>query len=163
MKKLSYVLIVCLLIFSCEAQEAPTQFSDQALNDTFITLDGQHITFNTIIEQYKGKKILIDVWASWCGDCIKGMPKVKALQKDYKDVVYIFLSLDKNLESWKKGIKRYGVAGEHYYMRSGWKGDFGDFLDLDWIPRYVVVDSDGKIKLFKAVKADDDQLIEALN
>ena len=163
MKKLFYLVALCLLVFSCEAQETPTQFSEEALNDTFITLQGQDITFNTILEKHKGKKILIDVWASWCGDCIKGMPKVKTLQSDYNDVVYVFLSLDKNLKGWKNGIKKYNVVGEHYYMKSGWKGDFGKFLDLDWIPRYLVVDAEGNIKLFKAIKADDDQLIKALN
>jgi len=158
---MNYILILLLSIFSCNT-EVPTQFSEAALNDTFITLEGNNIAFKDILENNKGKTIVIDVWASWCKDCIKGMPKVKALQLDYKDAVYVFLSLDRSQEAWKKGIKRYHVDGEHYFMQSGWKGAFGDFVNLDWIPRYMVINKAGNIELFKAIKADDDKLIQAI-
>ena len=161
MKKTTYLLILLISVFSCKT-ETPTTFSEEALNDTFITLNGNSIPFKEILEAHKGKTIVIDVWASWCSDCIKGMPKVKALQSNFKDVEYIFLSLDKNQEAWKKGIKKYDVKGEHYFMQSDWKGPFGTFVELDWIPRYMIVDANGKIKVFKAIEADDNKLIEAL-
>ncbi len=74
----------------------------------------------------------------------------------------MFLSVDKNQRNWKKGIEKYNIKGEHYYMQSGWSGDFGDFIDLDWTPRYIVVDKDQKIKLFEAVKANDKRIKEVL-
>ena len=43
-------------------------------------------------------------------------------------------------------------------MKSGWKGDFATFLDLDWIPRYIVVDKTSKIMVFRAIKVDDNKL-----
>ncbi len=155
MKKLIFILLVCVTICNCKAQDTPKQFSEKALNDTFITLEGDSLSFSAILDKYKGKTLLIDVWASWCKDCIQGMPKVKKLQQEYPDVVFVFLSLDKSVEGWKKGIEKYGVTGEQYYMQSGWKGDFGNFLDLDWIPRYMVVDGNQNITLYKAVKATD--------
>lgn len=160
---MKYLMVFfALLMFACQTKNE-TQFSNKALHDTFISLQGKELTFKEIINQYKGKKVLIDVWASWCRDCIKGMPKVVGLQNNQKDVVYLFLSLDKSAEEWKAGIQKYNVQGEHFFMQSGWKGDFGSFLDLDWIPRYVVVDEQGKIALFKAVQADDARVLEALN
>ncbi|WOD42462.1 TlpA family protein disulfide reductase [Hwangdonia lutea] len=156
-----YTLILLFSVFSCNT-EVPTQFSEEALNDTFVTLEGNNIAFKDILETHKGKTIVIDIWASWCKDCIKGMPKVKALQSEYKEAVYIFLSLDKSQNAWKKGIENYKVNGEHYFMQSGWKGAFGNFVNLDWIPRYMVINKTGNIELFKAVKADDDKLIEAI-
>ena len=90
------------------------------------------------------------------------MPKVKALQKQYPNATYLFLSLDKKQTVWKKGIKKYKVTGEHYFMQSGWDGAFGAFVNLDWIPRYMVVDSNGNIKLFKATKANDKAIAKAL-
>lgn len=158
MKKLLVVLVVFL---SCKAI-AQTRFSEKALNDTFISLDGKELSFKEIISKHKGKKILIDVWASWCKDCIEGMPKLVALQQRYKNVVYLFLSLDKSDEEWKAGIKKYNVQGEHYFITSGWKGDFGSFVNLDWVPRYMVVDESGKIVMFKAVYADDSKIINTL-
>ena len=158
---MNYLLVVLLSVFSCNT-EVPTQFSEAALNDTFITLKGESVAFKSILETHKGKTIVIDVWASWCGDCIKGMPKVKALQKGYEDAVYVFLSLDRSQDAWKRGVKKYNVNGEHYFMQSGWKGAFGNFVDLDWIPRYMVINEASEIVVFDVIKADDDKLIEAL-
>ncbi len=162
MKIFKYILIFSFSFLGCKAQEKPTQFSEAALNDTFITLDGATTTFKAILETNKGKTTIVDIWASWCSDCIKGMPKVKALQRQFPNVNYVFLSLDKTQEAWKKGIEKYDVNGEHYFMQSGWKGPFGEFVQLDWIPRYMVIDQNGNIKLFKAIEADDEQLIKFL-
>ncbi|SFZ92394.1 Thioredoxin-like [Flaviramulus basaltis] len=157
MKKMNYLIILLISVFSCNT-ETPTQFSEDALNDTFVTLEGNSVSFKDILKENKGQTLVIDIWASWCSDCIKGIPKVKDLQNEYKDVKYIFLSLDKKQEAWKKGIKKYNVEGEHYFMQSGWDGAFGKFVNLNWIPRYMVVDKEGTIKLFKAVKADDKRI-----
>lgn len=159
---MNYLFVLLITFFSCNT-ETPTQFSEEALNDTFITLEGNSIAFKDILKTYKGQTLVIDIWASWCADCIKGMPKVKALQNEYEDVTYIFLSLDRTEKAWKKGIKKYKVTGNHYYMKSGWKGPFGEFVDLDWIPRYMVVDKQRNITLFKAVKADDNRIKQILN
>ncbi|MFD2823221.1 TlpA family protein disulfide reductase [Lacinutrix iliipiscaria] len=163
MKKLAYLTTICLLAFNCIAQEPFTEFPQEALNDTFITLEDENIAFKQILEQHKGKTILIDVWASWCGDCIKGLPKVKALQEVHKDVVFLFLSADRSLERWKRGLKKYNIKGEHYFMPKGMKSVFSKTIGLNWIPRYMIIDPEGQIKLFKAIKADDSQLIKALN
>ncbi|WP_421150051.1 TlpA family protein disulfide reductase [Seonamhaeicola sp. NFXS20] len=157
-----YLLILLISLFSCNTEKTPTQFSEAALNDTFITLEGNEVSFKSILEKNKGKTIVIDVWASWCGDCLKGMPKVKELQAAHKDVVYVFLSLDKTQDAWKKGIKKYDVVGDHYFMKSGWKGPFGSFIKLDWIPRYMMVNEAGEIVVFKVIEANDEKLIEAL-
>jgi len=161
MKKMKYLLVLLIGVLSC-SEETPTKFTEAALNDVFISLEGESIAFKDILNAHEGKSVVIDIWASWCGDCIKGMPKVKALQKGYPDAAYIFLSLDRGQDAWKRGIKKYDVQGEHYYLPNGKKSAFGDFVSIDWIPRYMVVDAKGNIKLFKAVEADNNQITEAL-
>ena len=104
MKHIRHIIVVCLVFFSCSAQE-PTTFSKEALNDTFVTLQGENVTFKDILEAHKGSTLVIDIWASWCKDCIGGMPKVKALQKAHPEVTYIFLSLDKTRKHGKKELK----------------------------------------------------------
>ncbi len=159
----SLLIAVFFLVASCSVAQDKENFSEKALNDIMISQEGTKVSFSEIINTYKGKKVVIDVWASWCGDCVKGMPKVKKLQEEYStDVVYLFLSLDKTESSWKKGIERYDVVGEHFFISSGWKGDFCSSIDLDWIPRYMVVNEQGKITLFKATKATDKRIIKAL-
>lgn len=161
MKKMKYLLVIIIGFLSC-TNNTPTAFSEEALNDTFIALDGESKAFKDILAAHEGKSIVIDIWASWCKDCIQGMPKVKALQKAYPDAAYLFLSLDRGQEAWKRGIKKYDVRGEHYYLPKGKKSAFGDFVNIDWIPRYMVVDAKGNIKLFKAIEADNNQITEAL-
>lgn len=156
------VLLLFITLASCSQAQDKTQFSEKALADVMIDLKGTEVTFSEIINQYKGKKVVIDVWASWCGDCIGGMPKVKELQEDYPETVYLFLSLDKNFDSWQRGIKKYQVKGEHYFVPGGWKSDFNNSIDLDWIPRYIVVSADGKIELFKATKASSRKLEKSI-
>lgn len=162
MKKHIYLLFLAVSLFSCKAQEEPTQFSAEALNDVFITLKDKDITFQAILNQHKGKTIVIDVWASWCGDCLKSLPKVKSLQTQFPEAEYVFLSLDKKIPSWKRGIKRHQIKGQHYYMQSDWKGAFGSFLDLDWIPRYLVVDKNQNITVFNAISPEDNRIKTAL-
>lgn len=159
MKKL--LVIATLLFLSCAPKEK-TAFSEKALNDTFITLEENEIPFKDIINKYKGKKVVIDIWASWCSDCIKGMPKVVQLQKEYPDVVYLFLSLDKTVKEWKAGIEKYHVKGEHYFIKSGYEGDFSAFVNIDWIPRYMVINEQGNIDVFKTVEANDPKIYDSL-
>ena len=154
----SLVLLLFITVASCSTAQDKTQFSEKALADVMLDSKGEEITFHEIINQYKGKKVVIDIWASWCSDCIEGMPKVKELQIEYPDAVYLFLSLDKNYEAWQRGVENHQIEGEHYFISGGWKSDFNNSIDLDWIPRYIVVGADGKIQLFKATKVSDKKL-----
>ena len=157
---LSLALFVSTLL-SCQ-NRVETEFSEAALNDEFLTLNGDSILFKTILENHKGNTVFIDVWASWCKDCLEGLPSVKALQAEYTDVDFVYLSLDKTQKAWKKGVDRLEIKGDHYLMQSGWKGAMGTFLDLDWIPRYMIIDKQGAIKVFKAIKTSDITLLNNL-
>ena len=152
-------LIICMT--GCNF-ERPTQFSNEALNDAFIGLDGNSVTFQSILDENAGETILVDVWASWCKDCIVGMPALKALQQEFPNVKFLFLSLDRSVSGWKNGIMKYELEGMHYYMQSGWDGPFGEFIRMNWIPRYMVVDPQGTITLFKATKIIDKRIKDAL-
>ena len=154
MKKLLTGIFLFLTLLSCNRVD-PIQFSEQALKDVFLNQKGQETKLQEILEKHKGQTILIDVWASWCKDCLEGLPNVKIIQSENKDVVYLFLSLDKTEKQWQNGIKKHQINGEHYFVASGWDGPFSEFLKLNWIPRYLIVDKQGNIKLFKAVKANN--------
>ena len=157
MKKILFSFLLGSALLNCQSKPITT-FSEAALNDEFITLDEKVVSFGAILDQHIGQTIFIDVWASWCKDCRKGLPKVKEIQKDYPQMAYVFLSLDKSLGAWKKGIQTYNLQGDHYFMQSGWKGAMGTFLDLDWIPRYMIVNPEGEIVVFKAIKTKDKNL-----
>jgi thiol-disulfide isomerase/thioredoxin len=161
MKNIFLVSLFVTTLLSCQ-NRVETQFSEAALNDDLLTLNDVSILFKSILEKHQGKTVFIDVWASWCKDCLKGLPSVKALQTEHPEVDFVYLSLDKTQKAWKKGIKRLEIKGDHYFMKSGWKGAMGTFLDLDWIPRYMIIDKQGKIKVFKAIETTDITLLNNL-
>lgn len=162
--KLKIILIAFISLISCSNTTPKTEFPKEALADKLLALDGSETTLGEVLKRYEGRTVVIDIWASWCGDCIKGLPLVKALQEQTKgdNVKYLFLSLDKKQSAWKNAIKKRNINGDHYFIPSGWKGAIGNAVDLDWIPRYMVVGKDGKIKLYKAVKANDIKILEAI-
>ncbi|KRB55816.1 TlpA disulfide reductase family protein [Flavobacterium sp. Root186] len=159
--KQTALLIIAFITFSC-TQAQKTSFSKEALSEKLLTLEGGQTSFKNILKKYKGKTLVIEVWASWCGDCVKAMPKVKELQANNPDVSYLFLSADKTAEKWKIGIEKHELKGDHFMMNDGMKGVFGKAIDLDWIPRYIIVDKTGKIVLYRAIETDFDKINEAL-
>ena len=161
MKKIFVLATMLISTLGC-AQKEETSFKKEGLENIMVTTENKPITFAEILKKYEGKTIVIDVWASWCSDCVKGMPKVKELQEKNPKVTFLFISMDKSYESWLKGIEKYEVRGEHYLTADGMKGVFGKSIDLDWIPRYMVVDKKGKIALYKVIEADDEKLIKTL-
>lgn len=156
MKK-TVLLIVTLAIISCSNTQK-TKFSEEALSAKLLTTDRGQIPFNTIIKKHKGKTLLIEVWASWCGDCVKAMPKIQELQTNNPNIDYMFISMDKTDNQWKEGIAKYDLKGEHFMAKDQMKGVFAKAIDLDWIPRYIIVDKTGKIVLYRATETDFEQI-----
>ncbi|MDR0228815.1 MAG: TlpA family protein disulfide reductase [Flavobacteriaceae bacterium] len=141
-----------------------TVFAPRALSQEFLSADGTTTTLQQIVEKHKGHAIVIDVWASWCPDCIKALPTMKEIKKEFTTVAFVNLSLDKTQEAWKESIAKHEIGGEHYFSTEGkgMKGDFGKALKLNWIPRYIVVDKEGKIALFNATEKNFDEIKDLL-
>lgn len=157
MKQIALILIA-FITFSC-SQAQKTTFSKEALSEKLLGTDNSQTAFKNILKKYKGKTLLIEVWASWCGDCVKAMPKLKELQANNPDVSYLFISADKTADKWKAGIEKHELnKGDHYMMNDGMKGLFGKAIDLDWIPRYIVIDKTGKIVLYRAIETDFEKI-----
>jgi thiol-disulfide isomerase/thioredoxin len=160
MKKIIASLAVLFSLTSCQAQE--TEFSKESLESKLTTIDNKAIPFEEILKQNHGKTVVIEVWASWCSDCVKSMPEVKELKDRFPDVAFVNLSCDKTFDAWKNGIEKHEVTGENYLIKDGMKGEFGASIKLDWIPRFIVINKEGKIVLFRAIEKDFDKIIESI-
>jgi thiol-disulfide isomerase/thioredoxin len=156
MKKIA-LLIIAFVTFSC-AEAQKTEFSQKALSETLLATDGSQVKFQDILNNQKGKITLIEVWASWCGDCVKAMPKLKELQANNPNVSYVFLSMDKTADKWKAGIEKHELKGAQFMANDGMKGAFGSAIDLDWIPRYIIIDKTGKIVVYRAIETDFEKI-----
>jgi thiol-disulfide isomerase/thioredoxin len=161
MKKIITLVASLFMLTSCQSQETTT-FSNESLTTILKDQQNADVSFDKILEKYKGKTILVDVWASWCSDCIKSLPEVNAIKTEFPEVVALNLSVDKSYDKWMAGIEKFEVTGEHYLITDGMKGVFGKSIDLNWIPRFMVIDKTGKIVLYKAIEKDFDKIREAL-
>lgn len=156
MKKI-FALLVTFAIVSCSNAQK-TKFSKEALSETLLATSGDQVAFKDILKKYKGKTLVIEVWASWCGDCVKAMPKLKELQANNPNVAYLFISMDKTADKWKDGIAKHNIKGDHFMANDQMKGVFGKAIDLDWIPRYIVIDKTGKIVIYRAIETDFEKI-----
>ncbi|RVT73403.1 TlpA family protein disulfide reductase [Flavobacterium sufflavum] len=166
MKKTKIIIafLIVLTTFSCtKSNEQKALFSKEALSETLLTTTENQIAFQDILKKYKGKTVLIKFWASWCGDCVKAMPKIKELQAKHPEVAYMFISMDTTADKWKAGIEKYNLNGANFMANDQMNGIFAKAVDLDWIPRYLIVDKTGKIVLYRAIETDFEQINLALN
>lgn len=161
MKKI-FALFIAFVAISCTNAQQKTAFSKEALSETLLSTDGNQVAFKDILKKYKGKTVVVEVWASWCGDCVKAMPKIKELQANNPNVAYLFISMDKAADKWKTGIEKHELKGQHFMANDQMKGVFGKAIDLDWIPRYIIIDKKGKIVLYRAIETDFDKINETL-
>ncbi|MCG9793617.1 TlpA family protein disulfide reductase [Flavobacterium algicola] len=159
MKKATSLFILLFVFMACsKANEEKTSFNEEALNETLMTRDGNQVSFESILKENQGKTTVIEIWASWCGDCIGAMPKLKELQANHPDVNYVFISMDKSDTAWQNGIEKHELKGAHYMANDQMKGKFANAVDVDWIPRYIIIDKTGKIALYRAIETDFDKI-----
>ncbi|TBX70005.1 TlpA family protein disulfide reductase [Flavobacterium silvisoli] len=161
MKKIAVILVVIMIAFAFSTFQKES-FSKESLDQKLITPENTEITFKEILKKHHGKPTVIEIWASWCGDCVKAMPKVKEMQAANPNVDYVFISMDKAFDKWHSGIAKHELKGDHYWATGGMKGTFGKSIDLDWIPRYIVLDGKGKIQIYRAIETDFDKINKTL-
>ena len=146
------------------AKYEPLRKGMPAPKSVLIDAKGKKHTF----AELKGKVIVVDVWATWCGSCLEKMPRFAALKEKYaksKDVVFVLLSTDRNkaMDAWKKNMAKYENSGMKI-----WRADVenGSSFETDYniigLPRYMVIDAKGNMREAFAPGTGDamEQLIE---
>jgi thiol-disulfide isomerase/thioredoxin len=100
------------------------------------------------MKDFKGKVVLVDTWATWCGPCKAEIPYLKKLEEEMKgtDVQIISLSTDaeKDKEKWLKMIKDENLGGLQLFA-GGPGNEFSKYYKINTIPRFLVFDKQGKI------------------
>lgn len=95
----------------------------------------------------KGKIVLIDFWASWCGPCRREMPRLVEAYAKYKDKGFeiVGVSFDRDGESWKKGIEQLDITWPQMSDLKYWESEGATQYAIRSIPHVVLLDKDGTI------------------
>ena len=129
---------------------------DKAADFTYPDRNGKMVS----LSDFRGKVVLVDVWATWCGPCRQEVPHLVKLEKEMEgtDVVFIGVSVDekKDYQNWLKVMDKEGMQGIQLFA-SGWSQITKDYK-IKGIPRFMVFGRDGRVVSIDAPRPSDPAL-----
>jgi thiol-disulfide isomerase/thioredoxin len=118
---------------------------------------------NVSLDDFRGKIVYIDIWATWCGPCISEIPKLKEVKNHFKgkDVVFISICQDDTHERWIKMLDDKELKGVQLYTDNKEDSFFTDY-SFNGIPRFILLDREGVIVNPNAKRPSNPELISEL-
>ena len=126
---------------------------------TLYDLDGQPVS----LSQFKGQVVVLDFWASWCGPCIGDLPDLRRIKKKAADkpLVFLNLSLDTDEAAWREAVDKHEIEGVHV-RADGWGADVAKSYQVNSLPSYYLVDSQGLIVERLRILRDTDEIVATI-
>lgn len=134
-----------------------TDFSNEEA--AYVDIDGNNFSLASL----KGKYVYIDIWATWCGPCRQELPHLKKLKEKFsqKNIVFVGISVDNRLKDWARMIKQSEMPGIQLY--GGPNCPIMEDYQIAGIPRFFLIDRDGKIINSNMSRPSDPATEKALN
>lgn len=111
------------------------------------------------LDDLKGNLVYVDVWATWCGPCIREIPALKQLESDYhgKNIKFVSMSIDprEDFDKWQKMVKEKDLKGIQIFADNDWKSEFVQEYNIKGIPRFILIDENGNILNADAPRPSD--------
>ncbi|WP_333809495.1 TlpA family protein disulfide reductase [Flavobacterium sp.] len=121
----------------------------------------------TKLEDLRGKYVYIDVWATWCGPCRAEIPHLKKVEEKYhgKNIEFVSISVDvdKDHEKWQKFVEEKQLGGIQLFADKNWNSDFIKSYGINAIPRFLLIDPNGKVVKADAPRPSSPTLVELLD
>ena len=131
-------------------------------SNKLLAIDGKTVQdLSLVIKKHRGKLILFDFWASWCGPCRAEMPSSSLLKKRYegKKIVFVAISTDANISDWQKAAKEEGLENDDsFLLLNSDQASFVKQYNINAIPRYMLIGKDGKILTDEAPRPSEPKL-----
>ncbi|WP_229317260.1 TlpA disulfide reductase family protein [Larkinella sp. C7] len=113
---------------------------------SFLNQNGEPVT----LDDFKGKVVYLDIWASWCGPCIGEVPHSKILyerltKKQLEKVAFLYISIDDTEANWKNALQKHQLPGDQGWSKGGWRSRIVQYFGVQSIPRYILIDKKGQM------------------
>ncbi|MEN8886059.1 MAG: TlpA disulfide reductase family protein, partial [Winogradskyella sp.] len=134
------ILAVLLCCFSCKKEFAEAEIGKQAPEYTFTNI--LNSTSKTItLKDFKGKTVILEFWATWCGPCIPAMKKLDSLQREFKGDLEIITISSEGKERLERFIKTTNTS-----LRIVSDTTHSNSFKYKVIPHSVILDKDGVVR-----------------
>lgn len=134
------------LKYAADMLKPGTAAPDFTLND---------VNGNTVsLSDFKGRKVVLQFWASWCPDCRVEMPLIKSMQaqSDPSEIVFVAVSFDRSEEAFASYVTKNDLGGVQLYDPAGMRDSaVAKSYKITWIPSLYLIDEKGKVMLATVV------------
>ena len=135
-----------------------------ATKSTFADFEGQDSAGRTVkLSDYvgRGKYVLVDFWASWCGPCRDAIPHVRKIRELYADRMNVYsISCDESEPAWRKAMEKEKMEWTQLRLTQDQLGAVGRHYLLSAIPRLILLDPQGRIVCSTNLPAEIDKYLE---
>ena len=173
MKKVIYFVLFASIIIGCQSKESSTIEVSDLNNDSITEVQKEEENKDlvkapefslpdingkeTSLEDFKGKLVYMDIWATWCGPCLVQLPALKEFEEKYRGEDIVFMSVstdpDKDKQKWMNMVKEKEMGGVQLF--AGHESGFSEAYNVEFIPRFVLVSPSGDILLDQAPEPMD--------
>ncbi len=157
--------IVILFSIGAMAQEIKGQLPDGGRMVNLQDPEYAETSFQDILDLYKGKVVYLDFWASWCRPCKNQMPYSKKIKEQFKDkdVVFVYISSDRDPKAWRNGVSQLNIEGENYLTNGKVYNGYNSRFNVRTIPRYILIDKEGNVVSDNAKRPSNPGIVEDIN
>jgi thiol-disulfide isomerase/thioredoxin len=138
-----------------------------ALPNELLMADGKtKVKLEDVLARSKGRYVVVDLWASWCGPCMEEMPAWQALKKNYSadEIAFLSVSLDKSYLAWKSQLRQsQSDTLSNYFLIHPTNSALTKQIGLTEIPRYLLYDRNGDLVNSDAPRPSDPGLKKMLD